>query len=137
MTEREWLWYNCENNFIHRLGAFVIRPALILTFAIFCAISPLSSVALEREQPAPIVRILPQYPASGLGRDGEVELEFSINEEGRAVDIQVVAADPEGVFDQAAVDALSQWLYRPIELAGQPIVVTGVRERFRFLAPAS
>ena len=115
----------------------MIRSALILTFAIFCVISPLSSVALEREQPAPIVRILPQYPASGLGREGDVELEFSINEEGRAVEIEVIAADPEGVFDQAAVDALSQWLYRPIELAGQPIAVTGVRERFRFIPPAS
>ena len=114
-----------------------MRAASILAIAIFFTLSPLCSLALEREQPTPIVRILPHYPASGLGREGEVELEFVINEAGRAVDIQVVAADPEGVFEQAAVEALSQWLYRPIELAGKPIAVTGVRERFRFQPPTN
>ena len=137
MTEREWLWYNCENNFSDSLGTFVMRAASILAIAIFFTISPLCSLALEREQPTPIVRILPQYPASGLGREGEVELEFVINEAGRAVEIQVVATDPEGVFEKAAVEALSKWLYRPIELAGKPIAVTGVRERFRFLPPTN
>ncbi|WP_298636336.1 energy transducer TonB [uncultured Umboniibacter sp.] len=115
----------------------MIRLTFILTIALFFAFSPINSDALDREQPAPVVRILPQYPANGLGREGEVELAFTINEEGRAVDIKVVAADPEGVFEQAAMDALKQWLYRPIELAGKPIAVTGVHERFRFLPPTT
>ena len=137
MTEREWLWYNCLNFYTHGLGTFVIRFVLILFVAIFSGLSTQQPAALEREQPTPIVRILPQYPVTGLGREGEVELEFVINEVGRAVDIKVVSAVPEGVFEQAAMDALSLWLYRPIELAGKPIAVSGVRERFRFLPPSA
>jgi protein TonB len=36
-------------------------------------------------------------------------------------DIQVVAAEPGGVFDAAASDAVATWRFRPRLVNGQPV----------------
>ncbi|WP_376693995.1 TonB family protein [Wenzhouxiangella sp. EGI_FJ10409] len=41
--------------------------------------------------------------------EGEVTLTYEVGPESLPVDIQVVASEPEGVFDQTAVRALSRW----------------------------
>jgi protein TonB len=52
---------------------------------------------------------------------GWVELEFTITESGAVRDIQVVQAQPSGVFDGAATDALAEWRFRPRVVNGRPV----------------
>jgi protein TonB len=46
-------------------------------------------------------------------------------------DLSVHAANPRGVFDQAAISALSQWRYRPVLVDAKP-VAQRARIRIRF-----
>jgi TonB family protein len=75
----------------------------------------------------------PVYPARAeTGKiEGWVELEFTVTERGEVRDIKVRAANPPGVFDRAAVGALSHWRYRPV-LQGEQPVAQRARIRLRF-----
>jgi protein TonB len=70
-----------------------------------------------------IVAREPVYPAQALrnGTRGWVELEFTIAPNGTVRDIQVVSAEPRGVFDRAASDAVAAWRFRPRLVNGQPV----------------
>ena len=76
----------------------------------------------------------PEYPmeARQSGAEGWVRLEFTVNERGRVRDIVVVAAEPRGVFEDAASSALSRWRFRPpVTGDGQPVARrTTVQLRF-------
>jgi TonB family protein len=65
----------------------------------------------------------PVYPVAALrsGTRGWVELEFTITPAGAVRDIQVVGAEPGGVFENAATDALAQWRFRPRVVNGQTV----------------
>lgn len=65
----------------------------------------------------------PVYPAEALRQRvrGQVELEFTIAPSGNVRDIEVVHAEPRGVFDAAATDALAQWRFRPRFVNGQAV----------------
>ena len=75
----------------------------------------------------------PVYPgkAQKSAIEGSVDLEFTIAENGAVRDITVRAADPPGVFEQAAISALSQWRYQPVVRGAGPIVQRAhIRIRF-------
>ena len=65
----------------------------------------------------------PVYPTQALrdGTRGWVELEFTITASGSVRDIDVVAAEPRGVFDAAASAAVADWRYKPRVVNGQPV----------------
>ena len=65
----------------------------------------------------------PVYPPQALrdGTRGWVEIEFTVAPNGTVRDIQVVSAEPRGVFDSAASDAVAAWRFRPRLVNGQPV----------------
>jgi protein TonB len=65
----------------------------------------------------------PAYPPAALrdGVEGWVELAFTITETGIVRDIEVVAAEPRGIFEKAAMEALGQWRFRPRSVNGQSV----------------
>lgn len=71
----------------------------------------------------PIVRIEPRYPRDALlrGLEGWVQVEFTINEDGRVSDAVVVAAEPRRVFDRSAIQAILRWKFKPRFVDGRPI----------------
>ena len=75
----------------------------------------------------------PQYPKRALERgiEGWVNVEFTVAADGTTRDIEVTAAEPTGVFDQAVADAIGTWRYRPRIVAGHP-VDQRVAARLRF-----
>ncbi len=81
-----------------------------------------------------IVRVLPRYPSRALSRgiEGWVLLEFTIDEVGLATDPVVIEADPPGVFDRAAVNAVKRWKYRPMVEDGRARKRPGVRQMISF-----
>ena len=77
----------------------------------------------------------PDYPddARRKGTEGWVRLEFTVNERGQVRDIVVVAAEPSGVFEDAASAALARWRFRPpVAADGRPVPLrTSVQLRFQ------
>jgi TonB family protein len=77
--------------------------------------------------------VKPLYPAKAEANqtEGWVELDFTVLESGDVRDVAVHAANPPGVFDSAAVKALSQWRYKPVLKDARP-AAQRARIRIRF-----
>ncbi|HEX9708066.1 MAG TPA: energy transducer TonB [Steroidobacteraceae bacterium] len=77
--------------------------------------------------------IAPAYPARARERDTEgwVDLEFTVTKDGTTRDPSVRAAEPAGVFDRVAMDAVKRWRYEPRVVNGT-IVEQRVETRLRF-----
>lgn len=83
--------------------------------------------------PRPLQRTPPDYPvrARAKGLEGSVDLSIRIGEDGSVRDVQVLASDPAGVFDEAARDAVRTWRFEPALYQGQPVPVR-VQQTLRF-----
>lgn len=81
----------------------------------------------------PIVQVAPNYPrrAQQRGLEGFVTLEFTVTRQGTVRD-PVVIESSNSVFDQAAIDAVLRFRYRPRVIDGEPVDVPGVRFRISF-----
>lgn len=75
----------------------------------------------------------PVYPAKAEAKkmEGWVDVEFTVLETGKVKDVAVRATSIPGVFEDAAVKAVSQWRYQPILRDARPVQVrTQIRVRF-------
>ena len=52
---------------------------------------------------------------------GWVEVAFTVTSVGKTADIEVLRADPEGIFETAAIRAVEKWAFEPREYRGQLI----------------
>jgi protein TonB len=79
--------------------------------------------------PIPVVRVSPQYPARAMQRgiEGWVQLEFTVTAAGTVKDINVQQAEPPNYFEQAAMNAVRKYKYKPRLIDGQPVETRGVR----------
>ena len=80
-----------------------------------------------------IKKVTPRYPpeAKGFRLDGVVMLMVEINETGDVEKIDIVMPAGAGL-DESAVEAVSQWKYKPTLLNGKPIrVVTTVTVNYQ------
>jgi TonB family protein len=65
----------------------------------------------------------PQFPLAARERamGGWVDLQFMVMTDGSVGDVSVVGAEPAGVFETPAMDAVRKWKYQPILRDGKPI----------------
>jgi periplasmic protein TonB len=70
-----------------------------------------------------IRKVTPQYPpiARTAHIQGNVVLEAEISKEGNVTNLHVISGPP--LLQQAAIEAVKQWKYRPYLLNGEPVVV--------------
>lgn len=63
---------------------------------------------------SPIKRVEPVYPAFAAKNsiEGKVIVEFDVMLNGALSNISIVDSQPEGVFDEATISAVSQWVYQ-------------------------
>ena len=82
----------------------------------------------------PMVKVPPQYPRRALrnGIEGYVIVSFTVTADGSVRDPVVIEAKPEGAFDQAAINAVLKFKYKPRVIAGQAVEVQGVQNIFTF-----
>jgi protein TonB len=75
------------------------------------------------KEPRKIKDVRPVYPdiAYQARVQGYVVLECTIGADGRVSDVKVVRGIP--LLDQAAIDAVSQWVYEPVLMNGVPVAV--------------
>lgn len=65
------------------------------------------------ELPRVLRQVAPKYPpiAGRRRQEGQVEVGFTINPDGRVSDVQIISSDPPRVFDRAAIAAMQDWSY--------------------------
>ncbi|WP_158678066.1 M56 family metallopeptidase [Pseudoalteromonas sp. T1lg23B] len=123
-----YAYYGDKQTMVQRLKQLqnITTPSMaVKALALVIACSSLSAMALAKStDPAvhnkgsevrPIMRIEPAYPseAANAGQTGYVTLQFTIDGRGHTNNIEVIDAQPQGVFEQSAINALRQWQYTP------------------------
>jgi protein TonB len=63
----------------------------------------------------PIKRVEPVYPPEAVraGTSGFVEVEFTVDANGKVASVSVLNAKPARTFESAAVKAVKQWQFAP------------------------
>jgi protein TonB len=80
-----------------------------------------------------IRQVAPKYPRSAevSGIEGTVDVEFTVATDGTTRDLVVRDSTPKRIFDGAAIEAVSQWLFKPVVNNGEPVAVrTVIKVRF-------
>jgi TonB family protein len=72
-----------------------------------------TSVAKEAR---PVVMIQPRYPREAAinGVEGWVKLKLDVDSQGKPINISVVDAMPQGVFENDALKAIAKWRFSPL-----------------------
>jgi TonB family protein len=78
----------------------------------------------------PLIAVAPEFPSAAQARGlaGHVDVEFTVNAVGNVENARVIAAEPRGVFDGAALAAVARRRY-PAEAERAPVMLT---ERIAF-----
>lgn len=86
------------------------------------------------QEPIAVVRIPPFYPvrAETRGIEGWVRVRFTISPNGSVQDARVVAAEPEGEFEESALTAIERWRYSPRVVDGVAVERVGVETLIEF-----
>jgi len=77
----------------------------------------------------PLVRIAPQYPRNAA-RDrieGTVVFEVTINPDGTVKSARPIKAQPRGVFESAAMQAILKWKFKPKVVDGKGVEAVGIQ----------
>ena len=76
----------------------------------------------------------PVYPpeARAQGVEGYVKLRYAITVDGTVESLVVVDAKPVGVFEEAALNAVRAWRYKPMVIEGEIRRAENVRSTLRF-----
>ncbi len=82
----------------------------------------------------PVVRVEPIYPqiAAQRSMEGWVLLKFDIGPSGNVQNAKVVESDPPRIFDEAALNAVKKWKYKPQVREGKPLTTRGITVRLTF-----
>lgn len=98
---------------------------------------PVATTAASAELPPVQLKrtkiVTPSYPTEAKRRsiNGWVDVSFLVATDGKVEEVKVSKAEPQGVFDQAAMDAVKQWRFEPPTRDGKPTSQrTIVRLRF-------
>ena len=97
--------------------------------------APAAAMAAQTEGTLTRTRYVPPlYPDSARNRNigGWVDLTFLVGPDGAVSDVAVVAAQPPGTFEQAAIAAVRRWRYQPLVRDGHAASQQArVRVRFK------
>jgi protein TonB len=96
--------------------------------------APLTTIKVSQgvSQGLLIKRVSPVYPHAALAihAQGAVQIEATVNKEGRVVNPKVLSGD--AVLAQAAIEAVRQWRYKPYYLDGEPVEIkTQITVKFK------
>ncbi|MEX2365332.1 MAG: energy transducer TonB [Pseudohongiellaceae bacterium] len=116
-------------------GKIMIKTITIV-LGTFLAVSLMSGVAVSEEakQVSAVREVTPEYPKSAFqrGHTGWAVVKYTVNEQGRAENLEVVSSEPARVFDRAALRAIAQTRFEvPVE-AGQPVSADNQYKKFVF-----
>ena len=104
----------------------LLKLPLFALALIAAAVSVRADSAFD-EAPMPLRTQAPVYPDSlrREGISGLVSISVSIDESGNVASTSV-SKSSNPAFDQAALDAVAHWKFKPAKKSGQPVAVTVV-----------
>jgi TonB family protein len=129
---RSWLFYPAEDDLAsvtgtasitrartavvsHALVAALFRPPVLLGPTL--GDPPSSAGQASLDIPYPLKMSMPGYPPTARDK-GVVMLEALVDRSGLVTDVKVIESAPP--FDEAAMDAARQWVFRPANIRGLP-----------------
>ena len=115
-------------------NAQVINRSFIADVALNGGLSGGLSLAGGDGDYLPIVKVAPIYPrrAQARGIEGFVIVEFTVTKTGAVRDAEVVIAEPENIFNRAALEAVLKFKYKPRVVDGEAMAVAGVQNKISF-----
>jgi len=92
-----------------------ISPSRALPLSAALPVADDLAQAAASEAPTRLHVVRPVYPERAMASrvEGNVEMQYSIGADGMVRDVQVLHAQPDGVFNAAALAALNQWRFEP------------------------
>ncbi len=75
------------------------------------------------QKPRLLYRVNPIYPYTAKRRNmsGELMLQFIVDNEGNVKQIEVIKAQPQGIFDESAISAVQKWRFKPGYIQGEAV----------------
>lgn len=113
---------------------YTADPHQTLSKPTVAKIEPPSLTAYSSATPVPTVMVQAAYPHRALSRgiEGFVDVAFDVTETGATTNVRVISAQPENVFDRAAVRAVQNWKFAPVIVDGTPQPFLDMRRRVVF-----
>ncbi|NRA28758.1 MAG: energy transducer TonB [Parvularculaceae bacterium] len=76
-------------------------------------LSTAHAAAVVQAEPAVVKAVPPSYPRAAERRsiEGSVTVSIDVNADGSVAAVNVVSADPAGIFDTAAIKAVQRWKF--------------------------
>ena len=72
-------------------------------------------------------------PAAKAERiEGHVVIRYDVTAQGTVVNAEVVEAEPDGVFEEAALASIVHWRFRAATVGGKPVETPGLVSTLRF-----
>lgn len=96
--------------------------------------TPRGPISFSADVPIATMLMQPDYPARAANRgiEGFVDVAFDVAASGATQNVKVIYAEPERIFDSAAIKAVMRWKFQPAEKAGKPISFKGMEHRIVF-----
>ncbi len=90
------------------------------------------SLAEVDQPPAPLFQLEPEYPFSAKRSNisGKVNVLFLVDHTGAVLDVKILSAEPEGVFEKSVTAAVEKWKFTPGRRGGEEVrtwVATTIR----------
>ena len=116
-------------------------PALNIVRSEVAVVSDLNlgnaSISITDGEMLPLVNVTPEYPtrAASRGIEGWCQVRFTVDATGNVVEdtIEVVDAEPPGLFDRSSIRAAARFKFQPRVKDGQGVAVPGVQYVFRYV----
>ena len=78
----------------------------------------------------PLFRVPPEYPSSATRHhiEGWVKIEFTVKTDGTVDNAVVISAEPEDIFNEAALAAIKKWKFKEKIVDGTPVTQRAVQK---------
>jgi len=92
-----------------------MKMKLALSAAVLSVATVFATTAPALAEAKVVKQVAPEYPRGAERREleGAVSLQFDVNDAGKVENVTVTDATMPGVFDKAAIKALSKWKFEP------------------------
>ncbi len=112
-----------------------MNPSSASKALLFVVCSLLAGCLTNPNQPPTLLRgdVL-SYPEAARreGLQGAVEVRYDVAADGRVMNARILSATPEGIFEEAALEAVRGWRFRPGRRKGVESPYTGLVSTIEF-----
>lgn len=92
---------------------------ILVSILMGCGATPITSAPVDAPYQQitqkPLIKVAPFYPKDLLNRgiEGWVLIEVEVAEDGKVVSSKILEVSPESGFNEAALNAVNKWVYKP------------------------